>query len=474
MTLGVLALVSSPCHCAELRFGVVWYAPSPNDEIRRLVAQRCDLGVTGLSSGPDRLAIKRLNPEFRWFVYWSATDDYVPPHNQGTPEHDALLELARSRKIDPEVGYLHYWDDTVIKIQGVTVTIPGWGTGRAVDPAAARVPVYYSTLVRRAKSFATPTARRLHREVVVALRIDVPFDGTDLYAGGIFLDNASGRLFNRGEVLSGGHVRELPNHDHIDSREFRDWYFDNFTRFLADLKDTLETSARWSRDGQRKELMVNVSNVWDEEYVRRDVADVLMMEYQYNPVRNCGVDAIEKAHRRDSLAASAGIASFYSASMTRTVNGRKGGLGLGEIMLGNFAWYLLCRSPSSLFYQQGTTAPSTAGWDTLTWRGVMDVAAAQLGSALAPPYTIATGTDPLKNPYAVQARRYEKGLVLLRNRGSWKEGVEPETAVWVDLPGYLAPVKPSGTVSPVVNRITLRNGEGAILLGDPGPPPQQE
>jgi hypothetical protein len=264
-------------------------------------------------------------------------------------------------------------------------------------------------------------------------------------------------------------VLEAPGRIAIDSPLFSRWYFDSFLAFTADLKDTLETSAAWSRDRKRKQLMINIANVWDDAYVDRDAADILLLEFQYNPVRICGKSAVEKAFERDAKAARAGIASFYSASMTRTVAGKPDELPLASVMLGNFAWYLLTRSPTTIFYQQGTATPTTAGWDTLTWRPVMAVAASQLGEAVGPPYTLVRGVDPLGNAYAVQARRYDRGLVVLRNRGNSKEGVEPATAAEFDLPAPLSPLHPSGAILPAVERLRLRNGEGGILLGDPGP-----
>jgi hypothetical protein len=126
----------------------------------------------------------------------------------------------------------------------------------------------------------------------------------------------------------------------------------------------------------------------------------------------------------------------------------------------------MTRTPSTLFYEMGTNVPNAAGWDTLTWRGCIDVANEQLGSPLGAPFTLAEGVDPLDNAYVVKARRYEHGLVVLRNRGDWDEGIEPETAVTVPLPAPMAPVAPSGRIGTVVQEIRLRNGGAALLLGD--------
>lgn len=461
--LGVFTPELATCEFNHL---VIWYSTAPDQQTRELAAERYQIGVTGLINGDDRQAIRELNPSFKWFVYNSLTDNYVPPHAGLTTEHDSLVSMATARGWDPEEAYIHYYDDTTIVMRGDTILIPGWGGGSATSAAEARVPVYLTELTRRATNFSTTRARQLYKELNIMMLLDQPFPDSSppFYADGIYFDNSSGRLFNRGSVLSGGRVLEAPGMANVGSNEFRDWYFDTVTTFLASLKDTLETSASWSKDGKRKELMINIVDVWEDTYVTKDVADYLYLEFLYNPVRNWGIDAITEAYRRDSLAASAGIRLAYSSTMTRSVSGLEGEYSLADIMLGNFAWYLLSRTPSTLFYQQGTNSPATAGWDTLTWRGVMDEAALRLGDPLGPPYTLQSGTDPLGNPFAIKARDYSGGLVVLRNRGNWSEGIQMETAVDVPLPQSLLPLSTSGALLPSTNQLSLRNGEGAILV----------
>jgi hypothetical protein len=466
----IVALSHSPVAAGNLKNGVVWYARAPNDEILSVAASRYLVGVGGREWSEEKVRIKSMNPEFKWFVYNSGTDNYVPPHEGETREHDALLTLAQRKGWDAEEAYLHYFDDTRAIIQGDTILVPGWGGGGATQPEQARVPVYYKNLSRRVANFSTLKGAQLHREVMTSLAFDAPFESTDLYPDGLFLDNSAFQLFNYGTIISGGHVLEAPEHPRIGSQEFQHWHWNsNYGPFLTSLKDTLATSASWSRDGQPKYLMINIANIWDDSYVSRDVADFLLLEFQYNAVRNFGLEAIDEAHRRDVLAASAGITSFYMAGMTRAVQGREDSYSYAETLLSNLAWYLVTRTENTLFYQLGTGMPSAAGWDTLTWRGVMDVADEQLGLPLSSPYTLAEGTDPTGNRYVVKARNYENGLVALRNRGNWNQGIEPETAVTIELPSPLAPVSPEGRIARATGRISLRNGQGAILLGDPRP-----
>ena len=469
-TIAVLVFLCNPQVANCKNYGILWYSGAPNDEIREIAADRYDVGVSG-SIGPmdyEKQLIVSMNPSFRWYVYNSGTDNYVPPNTAGLAEYNLLNSICSSRGWNPEIAYLHYYEDTQVNLEGQILLIPGWGGGSATSPDQARVPVYYKNLTRRVCNFSTPQSAQLYREVMVQLAFDAPFQGTTLYADGIFLDNTAHMLYNYGTVLSGGGVREAPNHAVIGSPEFRSWHWNqNLGPFLTSLKDTLETGASWAKDGKRKYLMINCSNAWADSYVTFDAADVLFMEFEYNPVRSFGVGAIDEAYRRDALAAEAGIACFYSATMTRSVAGHNGSYSLEEIMLGNLCWFLMTRTPLTLFYQQGTNAPNTPDWETLTWIGAMDVANNELGEATGTCYTLAQGTDALGNPYVVKARQYEHGLVVLRNRGDWDEGIEPETAVSVSLPGSLYPLSPAGTTGSPVSSLSLRNGQGAILMNGP-------
>ena len=283
----------------------------------------------------------------------------------------------------------------------------------------------------------------------------------------IFLDNSALRLWNTGTVVQGGHVLETPGHLEIGSSEFQAWHWSsNIGPYLSALKDHLETSASWSRDGQRKYLMINVSNSWDDSFVSMDVADILLLEFEYDPVRNSGLGAVAEAYRRDRLAADAGITSFYAPLMATTASGQPGSISREQALYGSLTWYLVSRTEGTLLFLFGdVTSPATTGWVDLTWSGAVDVANANLGMAVGAPYEYATGTDPMGNSYVVMARDYENGLALVRNRGRWNEGILPETSTSISLSQPLSPVSRTGVVEAPVTSISLANGEGVVLLG---------
>ena len=83
----------------------------------------------------------------------------------------------------------------------------------------------------------------------------------------------------------------------------------------------------------------------------------------------------------------------------------------------------------------------------------------------------ATGADPAKPAltYKVYRRPYEKALVLFKPlsyaRGS-KETASSgdDTATRHDLGGTYRPLRADGTLGEAVTAVSLRNGEGAILV----------
>ena len=444
-------------------FGVLWYTRAPNDATVAWAAERFQIGITGTDERLDQAEVKAHNPAFQWFAYNSVTDNYVPPH-YGADEYAALVSLARQKGWDSEDAYLHYAEDTRLVLEGDTLFIPGWPHGHARSRAQARIPVYAGDGSRRLANFSTPRSAELHRAVICGLALGTPFEGTHIYANGIFLDNAGARLFHFGDILSGGEVDEAGGLG-IQSVAFQKWQWNkNLGPFLTSLKDTLERSAGWAPDHERKRLMINVSDIWNDSYVTRDAADILFLEFQYSPVRSLGWEAVDSAYLRDRMAADAGISTFYAAAVVPSLK-EYGKISYDAALLGNFAWYLVSRTETSIFFEKGSNAPHTAGWDTLVWRGCLETAARELGHATGPPFTIAQGEDGAHNRYRVMARRYENGFAMVRNRITWDQRLGPETSVTVKLPFPMAPVDPSGHIGSPVTEVEIRNGEGAIVLG---------
>jgi hypothetical protein len=104
----------------------------------------------------------------------------------------------------------------------------------------------------------------------------------------------------------------------------------------------------------------------------------------------------------------------------------------------------------------------------VTWNGALDVIDAEFGEALGDPYVVKSGTDPVGYPYNVIGRRYQGGFALIRARGAWNENFGPETTVTVNLPDTYRRLSPAGAPGAPINAVSIRNGEGIVLLNEDG------
>ena len=83
----------------NLNHGLLWYSGAANDQIRQLAAERYEIGITGSNGSTDyeKPLIVSMNPSFRWFVYNSGTDNYVPPNTLGLAEYNLLNSICAQR-----------------------------------------------------------------------------------------------------------------------------------------------------------------------------------------------------------------------------------------------------------------------------------------------------------------------------------------------------------------------------------------
>lgn len=130
------------------------------------------------------------------------------------------------------------------------------------------------------------------------------------------------------------------------------------------------------------------------------------------------------------------------------------------------AYYYLVADPDrTMLMFFGGNDPSAA-WST-TW---IPSATVDVGRPTGAMTTFATGADPENRSltYKVFRRDYGKAVVLYKPR-SYALGVgtgtlNNTTATTHQLGGNYRVLKPDGTLGPVVTSVTLRNGEGAVLM----------
>jgi hypothetical protein len=134
--------------------------------------------------------------------------------------------------------------------------------------------------------------------------------------------------------------------------------------------------------------------------------------------------------------------------------------------LAALSYYYLVADPDRTFLMFfGGSSPSTS-W-TQHWTAAVAV---DVGRPAGPMRVFATGVDPLSPAltYRVFAREYANALVLYKPlsyaQGHGEGTTSAQTATTHQLGGDYRVVNADGTLGPVVREVTLRNGEGAVLM----------
>lgn len=134
--------------------------------------------------------------------------------------------------------------------------------------------------------------------------------------------------------------------------------------------------------------------------------------------------------------------------------------------LGVLAYYYLVGDPDDTFLMfYGGFAPAAA-WSQ-KW---LPAAGVNVGRPTAAMSVFAAGADPQNAAlqYKVFGRQYEKALVLYKPRsytlGKGTGTTDDATATAHQLGGNYRVLNADGTLGPVVSSVTLRNGEGAVLM----------
>jgi hypothetical protein len=129
------------------------------------------------------------------------------------------------------------------------------------------------------------------------------------------------------------------------------------------------------------------------------------------------------------------------------------------------SYYLVADPDATMFMAWGGEEPASA-WSRHWWDAIgFDVGRPQ--GALS---EFATGADPANEAlvYHVFGRQYDRALVLYKPlsyaAGKGTGGTGDDTATVHPLNGNYRPLNADGTLGPVTQSVTLRNGEGAILV----------
>jgi hypothetical protein len=139
--------------------------------------------------------------------------------------------------------------------------------------------------------------------------------------------------------------------------------------------------------------------------------------------------------------------------------------------LATLAYYYLLANPNTTFLDYDGGVDPAGPWNT-HWFPAMN---ANIGQPIGNWSLFASGADPA-NPaltYDIFQRSYTNALVLYKPL-SYGKGVTgttaDNTATTVALGGTYYPLQADGTLGAPITRLTLRNGEGAILIKDTAVP----
>ncbi len=255
-------------------------------------------------------------------------------------------------------------------------------------------------------------------------------------AGGLFMDNCDGKPpVQAGDVL-----------------ESIGTYARDYGAMLQGISQAI--APRWilanTATEERADPVVAANPIYMEEFGLRPLAD------SYAAFE----DMAAMVARRTQLATPAPLAVLDTHP--------QGGIQTDpRLQLASLAYYYLLSDPQATFLMLfGGCEPAT------TWqRHWLDAVGYDVGRPTGQWSVWTTGTDPgnAALSYKIYQRPFEKALVLFKPlsyaRGSsQRASVGAETATTHDLGGTYRPLQADGTLGSPVTRVTLRNGEGAILI----------
>jgi hypothetical protein len=136
-----------------------------------------------------------------------------------------------------------------------------------------------------------------------------------------------------------------------------------------------------------------------------------------------------------------------------------------RMQMAALAYYYLLADPTYTFVDFFGGSETGSSW-TRHW---VEAAAYNVGQPQGTWSLFATGADPedTSKTYRIYQRSYSNALVLYKpiSLGNGFRGTTDDaTATTQDLPGNFRQLNADGTLGPVITQITLRNGEGAVLI----------
>lgn len=433
-------------------------------------------------------------PNLITLVYKSLTDSY---HLEG---FDQWLMANAPPGVDPENGFQHFWQDTVVQLGGQNIPIPGWQPGSPIAGATAtsrsqaRIPVYYANLSRRLTCFDNAAYRKYYIDSMISQFLNVAYT-PGYYWKGIWFDNAYKYPLNV-SIVSGGQVAEHPTRAVMNSQSWEDWaWFNGYSLLMKEFREYLSTNPPEVLGGA-KTIAANTANVpyyleqpWVDAYVTHKGSDLLFLEFESNPlVMLLGSDSPMALFNNVKAAHRAGVRVWLTGRQRTSVDPLPGTFTRDESLMNCLALFWLVRHADSYFlgYPHTWRVDNYGGVDYLgnpipnedeDWGLNLKLGYdVDLGGPMGDPYVIQSGNftdyNGVSRTYKVYARQFTKGLTLVRANGGWGVyAIDATTAVTVTLPFSCIPVTIDGAQLPTVTQWSIRNGQAQIFLKVPVGPP---
>lgn len=458
--------------------------------------------IMGYADCPNDIGTWRTKtPDCQLILYTSGTDmapkkaytHYYAGSGKPAYVRDRMVQLGDIE----EKAYLHFYNDTKLRnwnslaYKYDTVTISGTHS-MTIDAgdSISRVPNGYVSALfvdsntyegsaRLSPNFTNTNLRLAYKEYITFIWSDSadvfwPTKDTTQYWDGIYFDNYSPTGMKGGGLVSGGLVVESG----VDSAScltfasdaYASWGWELMKTFGREVHDTLATSATWSRDGKHKILAYNAGISYKDAYADADSsgADAINYEFGFSPVytsNNESVYRLENLYTHDSAAAENGVTPFWCSVPHGTPNV----LTVQQGIYNNLCFYYVARADSTWIFMR--PSPGNAygvfynpGFDTLAWIDAMNY---EIGVPTAH-YTLdtsCTSPDSATKTAKIFSREYTYAKVFIRPRDGFDVayGLNSIPIVY-DLGSEYRKLAIDGTLDPIITSLSLRGGEGAILL----------
>jgi len=376
-----------------------------------------------------------------------------------------------------EDSFLHYYDDTIVNINGYTKFIPGWGGGSASSREQARVQTYIWGGWRYTYNWKSIPVREFmkHRSIR-----DLTTPKWGYYYKGIFIDELQimpqnpSETFSLPDTTKGGQIIEYNNREKASIISSGD-----YIRDLGGLFSSVSLAIKQQEPSSL--IYPNVANYINDGVLQIGLySDGLLTEFLSGEIANYDIMG-EKIiwDTAKKLADSGKIYiitqnSPYPPSGPNFTSGNYRNSAERHKMY-TLASYWMAKQGNYTYYSQ---APLWQKLHTF-WISAQEY---DIGTPIGDYYLWKennTNGDSAGQKYRVYRRDYTKAIILFRTRYDWDDAKNFKdmgaiTSLY-DLGGNYRILYSDKTLGPSINKIGMHLGEGVILIPEkdtipPSPP----